>query len=113
MEWKQTHANTFTANRDIRQSRIREFGNSTLLLEVERNITHVRLDLTKVEGNIVGAVVVDDIIRAELEVVLGLHADDVGEQILSRQSEVLDDKIKGVICVLDAGDGNVSDLERS
>ena len=49
-------------------------------------------------------------IRAVLEVVVGADLDDVGEEVAARKHEVLDDNVERVVGVLDARDGNISEL---
>ncbi len=39
-----------------------------------------------------------------------LHTDNIGEQVATRECEVLDDEVEVVIGVLNAWDRNVSDL---
>lgn len=43
---------------------------------------------------------------------MGLDGNDVREQVAALESEVLNDEVERVIGVLDAGDGNVSDLRQ-
>ena len=50
------------------------------------------------------------VVRAELDVVLGLELDDVREGVAAREYEVLDDEIEGVVRVLDARKGHVANL---
>lgn len=52
----------------------------------------------------------DTLVRRELEVVVGLELDDVGEKVGSLEDEVLDDEVDLLVGVLDSRDGDVSDL---
>ena len=52
----------------------------------------------------------DGIVRAEADEVVGFHADHVGEEVQPGKSEVLNNQIERLVCVLDAWDGDVSDL---
>ena len=49
-------------------------------------------------------------IRAVLKVVVGANLDDVGEEVATREHEVLDDDVEGIVGILDARDGDVADL---
>ena len=57
------------------------------------------------EGN-----TLDVVERAELGKVARLHRDEVGEDVLARQSEVLDDEIDLIVGVFDARNGDVAEL---
>ena len=41
---------------------------------------------------------------------MGLHTDEVGEEVASRERKVLDDEIECLVGVLDTRDGYVADL---
>ena len=41
---------------------------------------------------------------------MGFHADHVGEEVPPGKGEVLDDQVERLVCVLDARDGDVSNL---
>ena len=57
-----------------------------------------------------GSDALDVVERAELGKVARLHRDEVGEDVLARQSEVLDDEIDLVVGVLDTRNGDVAEL---
>ncbi len=42
--------------------------------------------------------------------VVHVHGDEVREEVLARQSQVLDDEIQSFVRVLDAGDRDIADL---
>ena len=52
----------------------------------------------------------DSVVRAEADEVVGFHADHVGEEVPPGEGEVLDDQVERLVRVLDARDGDVSDL---
>ena len=52
----------------------------------------------------------DAVIRAEFRVVVDVHGDDVGEDILTREREVLEDEVDLLVGVFDARDRNVAQL---
>lgn len=96
----------------IRQPRILDLYRPSLTIEVERNVTHVRLHLPKREREIMEVRVLraDRVIRGELQKVVRIDGDDIGQQILALHSEVLDDEIHRVVGVLDARDRDVPDV---
>lgn len=96
---------------DVRQARIADLWETGLLAEVEGDVAHVRLDLGEGEGELVMMFVGNGVVGGELDVVVSLHGDGVGEKVAAREGEVLDDEIDGVVGVLDARDGDVSDLQ--
>lgn len=106
-----THGNALAANRDIRQSGIRKLWDPTLLFEVEGDIPHVGLDLAEVQSDVVRTVVLNGVVRAEFEVILGFNTDDIREQVLPRESQILDNEIERIISVLDTRNRDKSDLE--
>lgn len=52
----------------------------------------------------------DSIVRAEPDEVVCLHADDIREEVPTRQREVLDDEVERIVRVLDAWDRDISHL---
>ncbi len=54
--------------------------------------------------------VTDGIVRTKLDEVVGLEGYYVREEIAARKSEVLDNEIKVLICILDARNRHVADL---
>lgn len=54
--------------------------------------------------------VADGIIRAKLDEVVGLEGYNVGEKIAARECEILNNEVKVLVCVLDAGNRDVADL---
>jgi hypothetical protein len=104
------HADTLTTEDEIGETRVPELGKTSLLPEVEGDIANIRLNLAESELDLVFGLVVDNTVRRESEVVPGRHGDDIGEQVLAREGEVLDDEVESIVGVLDAGDGDVTDL---
>ena len=102
---------TMTAKEHVGQARVRQLGDAGLLAEVERDVLHVRLDLAERERELVVVLVADRVVRRELDEVVGLHRDDVWEQVRTGQREVLDDNVEGVVGVLNTRDGNVPNLK--
>jgi hypothetical protein len=104
------HANTLTTKDEVGETRVPDLGKAGLLPEVEGDVTDIRLNLTEGEVEFVLSVIVDDVVRRKFEVVPGRHLDDIGEQVLAREREVLDDEVERIVGVLDAGDGDVTNL---
>ena len=96
---------------NIRETGVGQLGHTLLLAEVECDVLHIRLNLPERERELVVLLVADGIVWRELDVIVRLHRDDIGEEIHARQREVLDDDVKRVVCVLDARDGDIADLE--
>ena len=101
---------TLSPKEDVSETGIAELGEPVLLLEVERDVLHVSLDLGERDREVMVTLVGDGVVRRELEEVVGLERDDVGEEVLALEGEVLDDEVEHVIGILDTGDGDVPDL---
>lgn len=100
----------FAAEEDVCETRVLDLGDTALLLEVEGDVAHVGLDLGEGEGEVVIVLVGDGGVGRDDDVVVRLDLDGVGEQVASLERQVLDDEVKHVVGVLDARDGDVSDL---
>jgi hypothetical protein len=98
------------AEQHVRKSRVLELGHTSLLIEVKRNVAHVRLDVSKREREVVVLLVADGTVGRKLDIVVRLDLDDVREEVLALEREVLDDEIELVVGVLDARDGDVANL---
>ena len=66
-----------------------------------------------IRAHTTGGNTLDVVERAEFGKVARLHRNEVGEDVLPRQSEVLDDEVELVVGVLDARDGDVANLDKS
>ena len=104
------HVDALTTENEVGEAGVPELGKTSLLPEVEGNVAKVRLNLAETELNLVVGLVVDNTVRREFEIVPGSHSDDIGEQVLAREGEVFDNEVEGVVGVLNAGDGDVTDL---
>jgi len=78
-----SHAKALAAEQDVSKPRFPDLGETGLLAEVERNVTHARLDLCEHECEVVVALVRDGIVRAELDEVVRLKRYNVREQVRS------------------------------
>lgn len=67
------------AEQDVRETRVRELREAGLLAEPERDVAHVRLDLAERERELMVLLVLDRLVRRELEEVMRLQRDHVGE----------------------------------
>lgn len=88
------HVNTFTAKDEICEAGVLEPGKTCLLSEVEGDVANIRLNLAENEFDFVFGIVVDSVVGREFEVVPGRYLDDIGEQVLAREREVLDDEVE-------------------
>ena len=104
---------TSSGNYDIGKTVVGKLGPSLLPPERKRYIPDVGLDLTEASSEPVVVDVhgpVDVGVGAELEPVHSFKLDDVGEEVRSREDEVLNDQVDLVIGVFCSWDGNVADL---
>jgi len=104
---------TLTGKDNIGDTVVLELGPSGLSSEGESNISDVGLDLRHAQSELVVVSVhrlVELVVRRELEGVVALDADNVGEEVGSRKDEVLDDKVDVGVGELGSGDGNVANL---
>jgi len=101
---------TFAAEEDVCETRVLDLRDAGLLLEVEGNITHIGLDLAESEGEVVVVFIGDGRVRRDDDMVVRLDLDGVGEQVASLEGKVLDDQVELVVGILNAGDGDISDL---
>jgi len=100
----------FTAEENVSQTAVLHLRDASLLVVIECDIAHVRLNLAEGEGEVVAVLVRDGVIWRELDEVVRFERDDVGEKILALESEVLNDQIESVVGVFDARDRDVTDL---
>jgi hypothetical protein len=77
---------------------------------VKCDVPHVGLDLFQSDCNSVSVIIDYGVIWRELEEVVCLALNDVGEEISALQGEILNDEIKGFVRILDARDGDVSNF---
>jgi len=84
-----TYRHPFSSKKDVCQSRIYHFGYACLLSEVERHIPHISLHLAEREGKLVVMFIRYSVVRAELDEVMGLERNEVGENIAPRKCKVL------------------------
>lgn len=67
-----TYGQATSTKKDIGDTTVAQLGDTTLLLEVEHDITHVSLDLTKCQGKAMTILVLDGVVGRELDEVVGL-----------------------------------------
>lgn len=103
-------ADALAGDDDIGDTRVLEFGESALLLEVERDISQIGLDLAEAKSKSMFLVVAHRPVRRQLEIVPVLNLDEIGQQVRDLDVEVLDDNVELVVGVLCSGDGQVADL---
>ena len=101
------------ADNDVRETRVGDLREAGLLAEPEGDVAHVRLDLAEREGELMVVLVLDRLVRRELEEVVGLERDDVREEVAAGEREVLDNEVHHVVGILDARDGDIPDLQGS
>jgi len=104
---------TLTGEDNIGDTVVLELGPSGLSSEGESNISDVGLDLRHAQSELVVVSVhrlVELVVRRELERVVALDSDNVGEEVGSGKDEVLDDQINIGVGELGSGDGNVTNL---
>jgi len=70
---------TLTTENEVGETRVFELRKTSLLPEVEGNVTNIRLNLAESEFDLVFGVVGNDAVRRESEVVPRGHGDDIGE----------------------------------
>ena len=63
---------------------------------VERDVPHVSLHLLQRQADAVMVVVGDGVVRRELDKVVRLELDDVGEEVAALEGEVLHDEVERV-----------------
>ena len=107
----QTHAQSLATQQNISDTRILHLGHASLLPVVERDVPHVSLHLLQRQADAVMVVVGDGVVRRELDKVVGLELDDVGEEVAALEGEVLHDEVERVVGVLDARNRDVANLE--
>lgn len=76
----------------------------------ESDVAHVGLHLFEHNGDAVTVVISDGGVRGELHKVVRLKLDNVREQVASLQRKIFDDKVKRLVGIFDARNGNVSNL---
>ena len=102
---------TMPTKEHVRDTRVAQLREAALLAEVERDVAHVRLNVAERKRELVVVLVLDGVVRRELDEVVRLHGDDVGEDVAALEREVLDDEVELIVGVLDTRDGDVADLE--
>lgn len=96
---------------NVRKTRIRNLRESTFSAEIKCDITHIRLRLGKRECKFMMLLIRYRIVWAEFDKIMGLECDNVGKEIATLEHQILHHKVERIICVFDAWDRNVSDLE--
>ena len=104
------HVDTFATEDDVGQAGVPQLWETGLFPEVEGDVAKVCLNLAEGKLDLVFRMVVDHAVGRKFEVVLGSNVDDVGEQVFAREREILNDEVEGIVCILDAWNGNVADL---
>jgi len=104
---------TLTGKDNIGDTVVLELGPSSLSSERESDISDIGLDLRHGQSELVVVSVhrlVELVVGRELERVVALDSDNVGEEVGSGKDEVLDDQINIGVGELGSGDGNVTNL---
>jgi len=104
---------TLAGKDNIGDTVVLELGPSSLSSERESDISDVGLDLRHAHSELVVMSVhrlVELVVWRELERVVALDSDNVGEEVGSRKDKVLDDEINVGVGELGSGDGNVTNL---
>ena len=104
------HRQALSTKNDVRQSRVPQLDESSLLAEIDGNVPHVRLYLRECDSELVVPYVFNSIVRAKLEEVVRLHGHDIGEHVPSLKCDILDDKVKLIVGILDTWNRYISDL---
>lgn len=104
------HAEPVTAEEDVGGACVLDLGKPALLVKVELDVAHVRLDLCERDLEAVGVYVSHLGVLRHFEVVTSVDLEDVGHQVLALHREVLDHEVDHLVGVLDTGDGDVSDV---
>lgn len=104
---------TLTGKDDVGETVVLELGPSGLSSERESDVSDVGLNLAHTEPELVMVGVhtlVELLVWRELERVVALEADNVGEKVGARQDQVLNDKVNVGRRELGSWDGDVTDL---
>jgi len=104
---------TLSSENNIGDTVVLELGPSSLSSERESDISDVGLDLRHGQSELVVVSVhrlVELVVGGELERVVALDSDNIGEEVGSGKDEVLDDQVNVGVGELGSGDGNVSNL---
>jgi hypothetical protein len=101
---------TLSTEDDVSETRVLHLRQAGFLVVVEGDVTHIGLNLLQCDGDAVTMIVLDGVIGRKFHEILSLELDDVGEDVATLESKVLDDEIEGVVTVLDTRDGNVADF---
>ena len=88
-----TYTQSLSTEEHICDARILQLGNTSLLSEVESDITHICLHLLKCELDAVVVLVLNSGVRRELDKIVGFQCNDSREKIAALKGQVLDDKI--------------------
>jgi hypothetical protein len=83
---------------------------SRLLVEVERYVAHIGLDLTQGQSHRMVIFILDGRVWRHPHVRLSGDFDNIGEEVPSLESEVLNNEIKPFVGVFDAWNWNIADL---
>jgi len=94
----------FAAQEDVGEPRILDLRKAALLVEVEGDVTHIRLNLREREFEIVCVVIWNRIVRRELDAVVRVYGDNVGQEIGALQCEILNNEIQLIVGVFNARD---------
>jgi hypothetical protein len=104
---------TLAGKDDIGDTVVLELGPSSLSSERESDISDVGLDLRHAQSELVVMSVhrlVELVVWRELERVVALDSDNIGEEVGSGKDKVLDDKVNVGVGELGSGDGDVTNL---
>jgi hypothetical protein len=104
---------TLAGEDNIGDTVVLELGPSSLSSERESDISDIGLDLRHGQSELVVVSVhrlVELVVGRELERVVALDSDNIGEEVGSGKDEVLDDQINVGVGELGSGDGNVTNL---
>ena len=107
---RSTYRQTLAAKEDVGHTRVLHLRQASLFVIIERDVPHISLDLFQSDRNSVSVIIGNGVIWGKLEEVVRLALNNAREEIAALQSEILNDEIKRFVRVLDAGNGNISNL---
>jgi hypothetical protein len=106
------NGHTLARDDNVGETVVRKLGESSLLSERKGDVSDVGLGLRggDSEERVRGLEsLLDRRVRAELDSLVGLNLDNVGDNVGSREDQVLDDQVDLVVRVLGSRNGDVTD----
>lgn len=87
-----TYTQSLAAEEHVCDARIL-YLDTSLLAEVESDITHICLHLLKCKLDAVVVLILDSVVRRELDEVVGIQCNNLREKIAALKGQVFDDKV--------------------